>query len=120
MAHLHGFGGLRRRSSGTLEAAIAGGRPFLAVGLQDGGVRAVLVAGLRTPDADALAADEALIVPALRAESVRLAGALARVAEIVLVVVEVPGGRHRGTRTLGGDVLERLRTPPRSGTVRRM
>ncbi len=121
LAHLHGLGGdtqapTRRPRAGTLEAAVAGGRPFLAVGLEAGGRRVVVVAALRPDSADALAADEALIEPALHDATGRLGRALARASEVVLLVIEVPSGRHRVTRRLGGDLLERLRTRRASGS----
>lgn len=113
LAHHHGVqpgaGRRPRRRADTLEAAVAEGRPFLAVRLEDDGRRAVVLAALPGASAAALAADEGLIVPALRGRSDRGVPALARAEEAVLVVVEVPGGRHRLTRPLGPATLERLR-----------
>ncbi|MDX6556457.1 MAG: hypothetical protein QOD86_2652 [Miltoncostaeaceae bacterium] len=113
LAHHHGIepaaGRRRRRPADTLEAAVAEGRPFLAVRLEEGGRRAVVLAALPPPSAEALAADEGLIVPALRGRGDRVPPALARAEEAVLVVVEVPGGRHRLTRRLTPATLARLR-----------
>ena len=113
LAHLHGVeanaGGRRRRRATTLEAAVAEGRPFLAVRLEDGGRRAVVLAALPRPSAEALETDEGLIVAALRGREDRAVPALARAEAAVLVVVEVPGGRHRLTRPLAQATLARLR-----------
>jgi hypothetical protein len=113
LAHHHGVGasaGRRpRRRADTLDAAVAEGRPFLAVRLEEGGRRAMVLAALPSASAAALAADEGLIVPALRGRSDRGVPALSRAEEAVLVVVEVPGGRHLLTRPLAPPTLARLR-----------
>jgi hypothetical protein len=113
LAHLHGFGAAggrrRRRRADSLETAVAEGRPFLAVRLEQEGRRAVVLAALPPASAEALAADEGLIVPALRGRDDRVVPALARAEEALLVVVEVPGGRHHLTRPLAPDTLARLR-----------
>jgi hypothetical protein len=112
LAHHHGIGAdaarTRRGPATTLEAAVAEGRPFLAVRLEDGGRRALVLAALPPASAEALEADEGLIVPALRGRGDRVVPALARAEEATLVVLEVPGGRHRVTRPLARATLQRL------------
>ena len=111
LAHHHGIdaNAERRRRADTLEAAVAEGRPFLAVRLEREGRRAVVLAALPPASAEALAADEGLIVPALRGRGDRAPAVLARAEEALLVVVEVPGGTHRLTRPLAPSTLARLR-----------
>ncbi|HWH15063.1 MAG TPA: hypothetical protein VNT51_09980, partial [Miltoncostaeaceae bacterium] len=114
MAHLHGLGASaapararRRRVRRTVGEAVAGDRPFLAVG-RDAAGRAVVTAGLAAAAADALLADPTLLAPALARAGPAVRQALADAPEVLLVVLRVPGGRHHATRVLPPAMVTRL------------
>jgi len=115
MAHLHGLGASaaaprRQRRRDLRRPPVSGTRPFLAIGRDPSG-RAVVTAGLGREAADALLADETLLAPALARAGPAVLRALDEAPEVLLVVLEVPGARHRVTRPLDPEVLRRLPRP---------